>query len=75
MKTFDEEFAREVLRCGEYIKDVDGVFSESWMGLKCNMRIRVIKYYPTKSCMVEPEYYWIKQVDGEIIEFEQIGVN
>ena len=75
MKTFDKEFAREVLRCGEYIKDVDGVFSESWMGLRCNMRIRIIKYYPTKACKFESEYYWMKQVDGEILEFEQIGVN
>jgi hypothetical protein len=75
MKTFDEEFAREVLRCGEYIKVVDGVFSELWMGLKCDMRIRVIKYYPTKSCMVEPEYYWLKMINGDIVEFEEIGVN
>ena len=75
MTTFDEEFAREVLRCGEYIKDVDGIFSETWMGLRCNMRIRIIKYYPTNACMVEPEYYWCKMINGDIVEFEEIGVN
>lgn len=63
------------MRCGEYIKDENYVVENERLCYISYVRIRIIKYYPTNACMVEPEYYWCKMINGDIVEFEEIGVN
>lgn len=60
-----KETEQKVLKEGFYVTDDSFIASETWQGLRCSARIRIILY--------EGKTYYHKMLDGITVSFIQIG--